>query len=47
MARSMTKMLEDAWRPRLTAMALDQEMARLLQAITPPAQPAPPPPAKP
>jgi len=40
MARSMTKMLEDAWRPRLTAMALDQEMARLLPPA--PAQPAPP-----
>ncbi len=42
MARSMTKMLEDAWRPRLTAMALDQEMARLL----PPA-PTSVPPVKP
>jgi len=29
MGRSMTRMLEEAWRPRLTAMALDQELARL------------------
>ena len=43
MARSMTKMLEDAWRPRLTAMALDQEMARLL----PPAPAPTAPPVKP
>jgi hypothetical protein len=28
MARSMTRMLEEAWRPRLTAMALDQDLAR-------------------
>ena len=42
MARSMTKMLEDAWRPRLTAIALDQEMARLPPAsaqAVPPANP--------
>jgi hypothetical protein len=39
MARSMTKMLEDAWRPRLTAMALDQEMARLLPPAPAPAAP--------
>ena len=44
MARSMTKMLEDAWRPRLTAMALDQEMARLAQPTpTEPAAPNPKP----
>lgn len=38
MGRSMTKMLEDAWRPRLTAMALDMDMARLPQPTpsTPP-----------
>ena len=36
MARSMTKMLEDAWRPRLTAMVLDMDLARQ-QAATPPA----------
>jgi hypothetical protein len=30
MARSMTRMLEEAWRARLTAMALDMEMARLM-----------------
>jgi hypothetical protein len=41
MARSMTKMLEDAWRPRLTALALDMDMARLPQ-VTTPVQPAPP-----
>ncbi len=37
MARSMTKMLEEAWRPRLTAMALDMDLARLPQpsATTP------------
>jgi hypothetical protein len=29
MARGMTHVLEEAWRPRLTAMALDQELARL------------------
>lgn len=43
MARSMTKILEEAWRTRLTAMALDMDMARL-QA---PTQPAPTPPSKP
>jgi len=47
MARSMTKMLEDAWRPRLTAMVLDMDMVRLQAAAPlPPAQPAPSP-AKP
>ncbi|WP_116089943.1 hypothetical protein [Sphingomonas crusticola] len=38
MARSMTRMLEEAWRPRLTAMALDQDLARqqpLVEAPTP------------
>jgi hypothetical protein len=39
MARGMTKVLEDSWRPRLTAMALDQELARL---APPPAAPAKP-----
>jgi hypothetical protein len=28
MARGMIHVLEEAWRPRLTAMALDQELAR-------------------
>lgn len=28
MARGMTRVLEEAWRPRLTAMALDQALAR-------------------
>lgn len=28
MARGMTRVLEEAWRPRLTALALDQELAR-------------------
>jgi len=43
MARSMTKILEDAWRTRLTAMALDMDLARLPQPVTPPTQPAPAP----
>lgn len=43
MARSMTKMLEDAWRPRLTAMALDMELARLPQPPVTPPTPATPP----
>ena len=46
MARSMSKMLEDAWRLRLTAMALDMDLARI-QAPTPAAQPASIVPAKP
>jgi len=46
MARSMSKMLEDAWRLRLTAMALDMELARL-QAPAPATQPAPAPAPKP
>jgi hypothetical protein len=41
MARSMTKMLEDAWRPRLTAMMLDMDLARLQAAPPSSAQPAP------
>ena len=41
MARSMSKMLEDAWRLRLTAIALDMDMARLPQPGA--AQPAPTP----
>lgn len=32
MARGMTRVLEEAWRPRLTAMALDQELARTAAA---------------
>jgi hypothetical protein len=47
MARSMTKMLEDAWRTRLTAIALDMDLARIPQPATPPAQPAPAPTAPP
>lgn len=49
MARSMSKMLEDAWRLRLTAMALDMDLARLQAAATPSAtiQPTPPSPMKP
>ena len=43
MARSMTKMLEDAWRTRLTAMALDMDLARLPQPAIPPTQPTPAP----
>ena len=43
MARSMTKMLEDAWRTRLTAMALDMDLARLPQPAISPNQPAPAP----
>jgi len=41
MARSMMRMLEDAWRTRLTAMALDRDLARLQQPETP-QQPATP-----
>jgi hypothetical protein len=41
MARSMTHMLEEAWRTRLTAMALDMDMARLPAPAPPPAQPLP------
>jgi len=44
MARSMSKMLEDAWRLRLTAIALDMDMARLPQPAA--AQPVPAPPAQ-
>jgi len=44
MARSMTRMLEDAWRPRLTAMALDQDLARqqppAAEALKVPPQPS-------
>ena len=48
MARSMTKMLEEAWRTRLTAMALDMEMARLPASAAPAlSQPAPIPASKP
>jgi hypothetical protein len=43
MARSMTRMLEDAWRTRLTAMALDQDLARLQQQPQAPQQPVAPP----
>lgn len=43
MARSMTKMLEDAWRTRLTAMALDMDLALLPQPAISPNQPAPAP----
>ena len=46
MARSMSKMLEDAWRLRLTAMALDMDLARLPQPVVP-VQPVPIPAAKP
>lgn len=42
MARSMTKMLEEAWRTRLTAMALDMDLAKQQQPASP-AQPAPAP----
>jgi hypothetical protein len=40
MARSMSKMLEDAWRLRLTAKALDMDLARLQAPATAPTQPA-------
>ncbi len=36
MARSMTRMLEETWRPRLTAMALDQDLERLQPATESP-----------
>jgi hypothetical protein len=36
-------MLEDAWRTRLTAMALDQDLARLQQQPQAPQQPVAPP----
>lgn len=39
MARSMTRMLEDAWRLRLTATVLDMDLARVQQAASAPAQP--------
>lgn len=42
MARSMTRMLEDGWRPRLTAMALDRDLAQL-QAQQPMPTQSPPP----
>jgi hypothetical protein len=32
MARSMTRMLEEGWRPRLTALALDRDLAQLQAA---------------
>jgi len=41
MARSMSKMLEDAWRLRLTAMALDMDLARLQPSPAPTVQSAP------
>ena len=41
MARSMSKMLEDAWRLRLTAIALDMDMARLPQPAATQPIPAP------
>ena len=44
MARSMTRMLEDGWRPRLTALALDRDLAQLQAAASAPVA-APPPPA--
>lgn len=47
MARSMTHMLEEAWRTRLTAMTLDMDLARLPVPAPAPAQPAPTLPAKP
>lgn len=41
MARGMTRVLEEAWRPRLTAMALDQDLARQQPVVaqSPPVQP--------
>jgi hypothetical protein len=36
MARNLTGMLRDAWRSRLTAMALDRELAALPPPINPP-----------
>ena len=41
MARSMSKMLEDAWRLRLTAMALDMDLAGLQPSPAPTVQSAP------
>ena len=41
MARSMSKMLEDAWRLRLTAMVLDMDLARLQPQPVPAVQAAP------
>jgi hypothetical protein len=43
MARSMSKMLEDAWRLRLTAMVLDMDLARVQAQPAAPVQPAPAP----
>ena len=51
LAKSMARMLEDVWRPRLTAAALDQELAALkpprgtvtVGAEAAPAEPPPPP----
>jgi hypothetical protein len=42
MARSMTRMLEEAWRNRLTAMALDHDLAALQQPPPTPQQPVAP-----
>jgi hypothetical protein len=42
MARSMTRMLEDGWRPRLTAMALDRDLAQMQAAAAAPTQSAQP-----
>lgn len=46
MGRSMTRMLEEGWRPRLTAMALDRNLAQV-QAATPAPTAASPPAAPP
>ncbi len=35
MARSMTRLLEEAWRLRLTAVVLDRDLARVTPSITP------------
>jgi hypothetical protein len=39
LARSLTRLLEDTWRPRLSAMALDDQL--LHQPAAPPATPVP------